>query len=213
MKRSVLPHDSFAHVLHLDKMRSTLRYASIPLSSLSNVSTMADSPKPDEEPPLLLFVKFTSGIMMALVFWLFIAARDPSNKEAPLDTTPLSAACFGIAALVALMPWQLAPFFRAKNLTAYHKLLTSGAQMSLGSLYFLCATILKYTFLNSESLLASFSIVSAAKHFDEVMEFFAAVFFLLGVFHAGIGFNRFSDQMMRYLYRGDHPDKSSHHNH
>jgi hypothetical protein len=164
--------------------------------------SMTDTPgKPTN--PIHVIIGCVSSLLTILVIWIFIAPTDPSDSNKPLDTTALSVACFAIAGIVAIMPWQAAVFFQATDLNATNRFVSSGAHMSLGSLFFLAATILKYILIQREPLIKFLRLNINMDGFTLLTSIPSMILFVLGAIHAGIGFYRFAAQLMDYLYQID----------
>jgi hypothetical protein len=141
----------------------------------------------------LLFdvVRISTILLTLLVIWIFVRPNTATGTEQfPQDTTQLSTVCFGIAGLVAIMPWQLASLKDDKS-----ALIRSGNNMSLGALLFLSATILKYTKLNSTHLLSFLGI-----KVDGIIDFLSIIAFTFAAAHTGRGFNQFAEYLLCDMY-------------
>lgn len=98
---------------------------------------------PNEVSKPMLFGLF---FLMALV--LSAAKTEFIDNVRTVDqirgTIVLAASCFAALGLVAVMPWQLAQTIAPEDGVSRSNLIRSGATISLGSLGFLFATVVRY---------------------------------------------------------------------
>jgi hypothetical protein len=140
------------------------------------------------------FATLISVIVVCTVFAFDVIPNSPSKR----DTTQVSAACFAVVGIIAMMPWQLAPLTEERNSAQYAKLVNSGIRMCTGSLLFLCATVLKYALLHYPNH-------GSGDPIEFALSFTAFISFLVGSVTAAFGFSHFYD----YIACKTHCDRPS----
>jgi len=107
------------------------------------------------------------------------------------ELTPLAAAAFGVAGLIAIMPWQLCQTLDPIGRDATRRsLVYAGCQMCSASLFFMSAAMLRYFYFHFQEMVTIEQqhhgmVKNAVSAISSVSFFVASIFFMFGVIRFG----------------------------
>jgi len=115
-----------------------------------------------------------------------------SGNESKIN---LALTCFGVMCLISIMPWQLAPIHRNDQ-----QLVQSGISMTIGSLSFLIASIIRYSATTLTITFDSVPFAVVVSIFTSILSYLSSFCFAAAYIQSVKGFLQFTDCILDFEY-------------